>query len=76
MTKECSHYQSVLKIKKHFIRERWNLRFCKYIGTCLVNYKIQTFKNILNNLLKPNFIREYDEYQELLQYMIKTDINH
>ena len=61
---ECTHYQSILK-KTFYERDG----ISDSVKTCLLNYKSQKYKNILNNLLKPNFIREYDEYQELLQYL-------
>ena len=31
------------------------------------------FKNMLDNLIKPEFIREDEDFQELLQYLIITD---
>ena len=40
------------------------------INTCLINFKSKKFKNILDNLIKPDFIREDEEFQELLQYLI------
>ena len=43
------------------------------INTCFVKYKSKTYKNILDNLIKPDFIRQEDEFQELLQYLIITD---
>ena len=43
------------------------------VDTCLANFKSNTFKNILNNLIKPDFIRQDEEFQELLQYIIITN---
>ena len=40
------------------------------INTCLKNFKSNTYKSILNNLIKPKFIKEDEEFQELLQYLI------
>ena len=40
------------------------------INSCLNNYKSNTFKKMLNDLTKPDFIREDEEFQELLQYLI------
>ena len=54
---ECRHYQLILK-KTYYERDG----ISDYLNTCLLNFKSQKYKNILNNLLKPNFIREYDEY--------------
>ena len=50
----------------------WNLRdgIADSVNTCLINYKSKKFKNILDNLIKPDFIREDEEFQELLQYLI------
>ena len=33
----------------------------------------KTFKSILDNLIKPDFIRLDDEFQKLLQYFITTN---
>ena len=44
------------------------------IDTFLIFYKSKTYKNILENLIKPEFIHQDDELQELLQYLIITDV--
>ena len=43
------------------------------VNTCLINYKSKKFKNILDYLIKPDFSRQDEEFQELLQYLIITD---
>ena len=43
------------------------------INTCFNNFKINTYKSILDNIIKPDFIRLDDEFQELLQYLIITN---
>ena len=43
------------------------------VNICLIKFKSKTFKNILDNLIKPDFIRQDEEFQELLQYLIITD---
>ena len=48
-------------------------RIADSINTCLIKHKSKTYKNILDNLIKPDFIRQEDEFQELLQYLIITD---
>ena len=45
------------------------------INTCFSNYKSKTFKLLLDNIIKPEFIREDEAFQELLQYLIITS-NH
>ena len=40
------------------------------INTCLINFKSKKFKNILDNLIKPDFIREDEDFQEILQYLL------
>jgi len=40
------------------------------IYSCLNSYKSNTFKKMLVDLTKPDFIREDEEFQELLQYLI------
>ena len=45
------------------------------INTCFSNYKSKTFKLLLDNIIKPEFIREDEAFQELLQYLIITG-NH
>ena len=42
------------------------------IKLCLNNIKSKTYKIMLDNLTKPQFIREDEEFQELLQYLIIT----
>jgi hypothetical protein len=42
------------------------------INTCFSKYKSSTYKNLLDNLIKPDFIREDEAFQELLQYLIIT----
>ena len=44
-----------------------------FINTCLIKYKSKSYKNILDNIIKPDFIRQDEEFQELLQYLIITD---
>ena len=46
------------------------------INTCLKNHKNKKFKIILDNLIKPKFISDEEEFQELLQYFfIMNDSN-
>ena len=40
------------------------------INTCFDYYKRKNYKNILDNLIKPGFIRQDEELQEFLQYLI------
>ena len=40
------------------------------IYSCLNEYKSNTYKKMLDDLTKPDFIREDEEFQELLQYLI------
>jgi hypothetical protein len=42
------------------------------INTCFSKYKSSTYKSLLDNLIKPDFIREDEAFQELLQYLIIT----
>ena len=42
------------------------------INTCFSNYKSKSYKLLLDNLIKPEFIREDEAFQELLQYLIIT----
>ena len=46
------------------------------IRTCLNNYKSKFYKNILREITKPVFIRDDEEFQELLQYFIITGVPH
>ena len=45
------------------------------IRTCLENYKDKKYIEILDNLIKPDFIREDEDFQKLLQYIIIMDSN-
>ena len=45
------------------------------IRTCLSNYKDKIYSKILDDLIKPKFIRYDEEFQSLLQYFIKMDNN-
>jgi hypothetical protein len=40
------------------------------INECLKYYKSKTMKQWLVNVTKPNFIRDNEEFQELMQYLI------
>ena len=42
------------------------------IKICLNFYKIKLYKTMLDNLTKPEFLKDYEEFQELLQYLIIT----
>ena len=42
------------------------------INTCLSNFKSSTYNSLLDNLIKPEFIREDEAFQVLLQYLIIT----
>ena len=42
------------------------------INTCLSNFKSSTYNSLLDNLIKPDFIREDEAFQVLLQYLIIT----
>ena len=67
-------YLNSLSYKK-LLKESFNLRdgIADSINICLSNFKSKIFKNMLNNLIKPEFIREDEDFQELLQYLIITD---
>ena len=43
------------------------------IRTCLSNFKLKTSRDMLDDLVKPEFIREDEEFQLLLQYLIITE---
>ena len=40
------------------------------INICLTKYKSRKFKKMLDDLTKPQFIRDDEDFQELLQYLI------
>ena len=40
------------------------------VNTCFVYYKSKNCKIILDNSIKPDFIRQDEEFRELLQYLI------
>ena len=40
---------------------------------CLNNYKDKIYSGMLDDLIKPQFIREDEEFQSLLQYFIITE---
>ena len=40
------------------------------INSFLKNYKSKTYKNMLEELTKSQFIKDDEEFQELLQYLI------
>ena len=65
---ECNQFKVILK--KSFDKRDG---IVDSIKTCLNNFKSKKYKNILNNLLKPKFIQDDEEFQELLQYLIITD---
>ena len=65
---ECNSYKKI--IKKSF-EQRDGIT--DSINTCLDKFKSKTYKNLLDNLIKPEFIRQDEEFQELLQYLIITN---
>lgn len=65
---ECNQFKVILK--KSFDKRDG---IVDSIKTCLNNFKSKKYKNILNNLLKPKFIQDDEEFQKLLQYLIITD---
>ncbi len=40
------------------------------INSCLKNYKSKMYKKMLEELTIPQFIKDDEEFQELLQYLI------
>ncbi len=44
------------------------------IRTCLYNFKYNSYRDMLNDLTKPEFIRDDEEFQLLLQFFIITEI--
>ena len=65
---ECNSLKELLK--KPFERKGGIIYS---INTCFNNFKSKTYKSILDNIIKPDFIRLDDEFQELLQYLITTN---
>jgi len=43
------------------------------IRTCFANYEDKSYRDLLADLIKPDFIREDEEFQLLLQYFIITN---
>ena len=43
------------------------------IRTCLYNFNSKIYRNILDDLTKPDFIREEEEFQNLIQYFLITN---
>ena len=64
---ECESLKMTLK-KSFGIRDG----ITDSINTCFSNYKSKSYKLLLDNLIKPEFIREDEAFQELLQYLIIT----
>ena len=58
--RESEGYKKSLRLK---LRERDGVS--DSIDTCLRNYKNKYYKTLLKNLVKPKFIQEHDEFQEL-----------
>ena len=65
---ECKSHKLLLK-KSFDIRDG----ITDSINYCFRNFKSNTYKSILDNLIKPKFIKDDEEFQELLQYLIITD---
>ena len=45
------------------------------IRTCLLNFKDKSYRVMLEDLIKPEFIKEDEEFQYLLQWLIINEIN-
>ena len=58
-----------LDLKKLFLQKNGLLDSIKI---CLNFYKIKLYKTMLDNLTKPEFLKDDEEFQELLQYLIIT----
>ena len=43
------------------------------INTCLINHKSKISRDMLHDLTKPKFLKEDEEFQELIQYFIITN---
>ena len=43
------------------------------INTCLINHKSKISMDMLHDLIKPKFIKEDEEFQELIQYFLITN---
>jgi hypothetical protein len=54
-------------MKKRVVRKAYNIDIIFYV---INKYKSNTYKKMLDDLTKPDFIREDEEFQELLQYLI------
>ena len=65
---ECKSLKT--KLKKSFTQRDG---IVDSINTCFLNYKSKTYKFFLDNIIKPDFIRQDEEFQELLQYLIITN---
>jgi len=64
-------YESPLNFKKKLKQKFYERNgVTDSINTCLNHYKSKSFKFLLDGLLKPAFIREDEEFQELIQYLI------
>ena len=46
------------------------------IRTCFANYEDKSYRDLLADLIKPDFIREDEEFQLLLQYFITVSYTH
>ena len=67
-------FREPLNIKRKLLK-KFHIKNGIYdsINTCLTNFKNKSFKLLLNNLIKPDFIKLDEEFPELLQYLIITD---
>ena len=69
-----AHIYLECKSLKLTLKKSFDLRngIIDSINTCFSNFKSSTYNSLLDNLIKPEFIREDEAFQELLQYLIIT----
>ncbi len=70
-------HKDAKKLEMEFLKKfQTNDGISDSIRLCLINYREEIYREMLDNIIKPEFIRDDEEFQDLLQYLIIIDDYH
>jgi hypothetical protein len=70
-------HKDAKKLEMEFLKKfQTNDGISDSIRLCLINYREEIYREMLDNIIKPEYIRDDEEFQDLLQYLIIIDDYH
>ena len=70
-------HKDAKKLEMEFLKKfQTNDGISDSIRLCLSKYREEIYREMLDNIIKPEFIRDDEEFQDLLQYLIIIDDYH